>query len=164
MMRNKYALSKATPTVGAAFTMFQTGNGVFKIWDTAGQERFNSVTPMYYRMAEIVVLVVDLHEGKAEGKAAKFVEEVRQINQECEIILVGNKIDLGLGIFKKLQTLAKEKKVQLFCTSALTNEGIDELVEAIENKETKEGEKQLELEDLKLHEVRIQRKCCQNNK
>ncbi|CAL6011597.1 Rab1a [Hexamita inflata] len=107
MMRNKYALTKVTPTVGAAFTMFQSGNGMFKIWDTAGQERFNSATPIYYRMAQVVVLVVDLHEGKSEVQTAKLVDEVRQTNQSCEIILVGNKIDLGLGIFKKLYSYGR---------------------------------------------------------
>ncbi|CAL6011595.1 P-loop_containing nucleoside triphosphate hydrolase [Hexamita inflata] len=63
-----------------------------------------------------------------------------------------------------LQQLASEKNIQLFCTSALTNEGINELIEAIWETETQEGENQLEIEDLKTNEVFLQKKCCQNNK
>lgn len=32
----------------------------FQIWDTAGQEKFMSLAPMYYRSAEIIILVFDV--------------------------------------------------------------------------------------------------------
>ena len=30
-----------------------------QIWDTAGEERFRSVTPMYYKNAQAIILVYD---------------------------------------------------------------------------------------------------------
>jgi len=51
------------PTIGAAFMCKDTNinfNGTdrkcrFEIWDTAGQERYKSLTPMYYRGAQIAI-------------------------------------------------------------------------------------------------------------
>lgn len=35
------------------------------IWDTAGDERFRSIMPLYYRDAEIAILVFDLTEAES---------------------------------------------------------------------------------------------------
>jgi len=32
----------------------------FEIWDTAGQERYHSLAPMYYRGAQVAIVVFDI--------------------------------------------------------------------------------------------------------
>ena len=52
-------------TIGAAFfnkeVIAENGEKVvLEIWDTAGQERYDSLLPMYYRGANIILFVFDL--------------------------------------------------------------------------------------------------------
>ena len=53
-------------TIGAAFftkhVESESGEKVnLEIWDTAGQERYNSLLPMYYRGANVIILVFDVN-------------------------------------------------------------------------------------------------------
>jgi len=36
----------------------------YQIWDTAGQERYKSLTPLYYKDADVALIVYDLTEQK----------------------------------------------------------------------------------------------------
>lgn len=77
----------------------------YEIWDTAGQERYKSLTPMYYRNANIAVIVFDLTEKQSFEKAKDWVKELQLFCQNADssleeesnnllMILVGNKLDL----------------------------------------------------------------------
>jgi Ras-related protein Rab-5C len=91
------------PTIGAAFMCKQCeiqfeGTRVsckFEIWDTAGQERYKSLAPMYYRGAQIALVVYDIT-SEDSLKGAKFwLEELENKGPEdIYKILVGNKMDL----------------------------------------------------------------------
>jgi len=47
------------------------------IWDTAGQERFESLGPIYFREADVVIVV---HDGtpRSQNKAAQLVKDLHQ--------------------------------------------------------------------------------------
>mmetsp|Transcript_16534 Transcript_16534/g.14315 ORF Transcript_16534/g.14315 Transcript_16534/m.14315 type:complete len:90 (+) Transcript_16534:2975-3244(+) len=51
-------------TIGGAFTtklLIHKGVSTrFKIWDTAGEERFRSLASLYYKDAQIAILVYDV--------------------------------------------------------------------------------------------------------
>ncbi len=66
-MRYKEGVFKKVhePTLAGAYQekKFKTKSGdeiQLNIWDTAGDERFRSIMPLYYRDAEIALLVFDL--------------------------------------------------------------------------------------------------------
>jgi GTPase SAR1 family protein len=73
------------------------------IWDTAGDERFRSIMPLYYRDAEIALLVFDLTDaesfkgidywlGELESKVS--TEGILLCNFKYILGIVGNKKDL----------------------------------------------------------------------
>jgi len=39
----------------------------FEIWDTAGQERYHSLAPMYYRGAQVAIVVYDISSQVRSG-------------------------------------------------------------------------------------------------
>ena len=67
-----------------------------QIWDTAGQERYRAITNTYYRQAIGVLLVYDISRRSSFESIDKWLNEVRDhADEKVEIILVGNKSDLG---------------------------------------------------------------------
>ena len=65
------------------------------IYDTAGQERFNSLTSLYYKKADAILLVYDISEKTSFEKIKSFY--VQNIKEICEpgipVLLLGNKTD-----------------------------------------------------------------------
>ena len=86
------------PTVGAAFiTKQEVINGKsmeLRIWDTAGQEVYRGLAPMYYRSAQVAIVVFDVS-NKASYESVEFwVKELQKnVNQIPCITICGNKID-----------------------------------------------------------------------
>ena len=67
----------------------------FEIWDTAGQERYRSLAPMYYRNAMASIIVFDITNKDSFNGAKYWIDEiVTKGNKNCQIFLIGNKIDL----------------------------------------------------------------------
>lgn len=96
------------PTLAGAYQQkkIKTKNGdemQLNIWDTAGDERFRSIMPLYYRDAEIALLVFDLTDaesfkgidywlGELESKVS--TEGILLCNFKSILGIVGNKKDL----------------------------------------------------------------------
>jgi small GTP-binding protein len=67
----------------------------FTIWDTAGQEKFHSLMPMYYRGAQVAILVFDLTKPHTMTSLTAWVEELRSKSPSTMILAIcGNKADL----------------------------------------------------------------------
>ena len=66
------------------------------IWDTAGDERFRSIMPLYYRDAEIALLVFDLTDAETFKGVDYWLNELeeRVKTDGMIIVIVGNKCDL----------------------------------------------------------------------
>lgn len=83
-------------TVGVEFFSYQVPERDVKlnIWDTAGQERYYTMTKSYYRSAVGVVVVYDICERNTFEDLPRWVRDARvEADPNCELILVGNKID-----------------------------------------------------------------------
>ncbi|VBB17603.1 GTP-binding protein ypt5 [Yasminevirus sp. GU-2018] len=89
----------STPTIGAAFNCKKivTDHGLvtMEVWDTAGQERFESLIPLYYKKADIVIIVFDTTNQETYKKAQAWVKRIKhELEYSPIFILIGNKIDL----------------------------------------------------------------------
>ncbi|XP_046473555.1 ras-related protein Rab-31 isoform X1 [Neodiprion pinetum] len=90
---------RISPTIGAAFYTcninLERVKVKLQIWDTAGQERFRSMAPMYYRNANVALLVFDLTKHSSFNEIKSWVVELkRNVDKTMVLVLVGNKSDL----------------------------------------------------------------------
>ncbi|KAJ2492721.1 hypothetical protein IWW37_001167 [Coemansia sp. RSA 2050] len=99
-----HTFSDRTPsTIGASFVTAKIDVDGWEcrlqLWDSAGQERFRSMTQMYYRGANAVVLVYDITNEDSFKDIDAWVQELKQnIDMESTVLLlVGNKLDLAPG-------------------------------------------------------------------
>jgi len=104
---NRYVLSTflpptIQPTIGANFynsrTLDPETNTTVRlqIWDTAGQERFRSISKLYYRGANVVLLCYDITSKRSFDEAAVWLRELREKSQDEQTIIhiVGTKSDI----------------------------------------------------------------------
>jgi small GTP-binding protein len=90
-----YDFNTSTPTIGVAFSMLQINNYIFHIWDTAGQERYKCIAPIYYKNADIVIIVFDLTNIESLRSIQRWYIEIIDKNDTAKIIIIGNKTDLS---------------------------------------------------------------------
>ena len=67
-----------------------------QIWDTAGTQRFRTITPVYYRNVDGVLLVFDITDPASFQTINYWVEELNDKADiaSIELMLIGNKNDL----------------------------------------------------------------------
>ena len=65
-----------------------------KIWDTCGDEKYFSITNNYFRDSQGIILVYDITSKKSFLDLSKWLNLIKQIEGNSNIILVGNKNDL----------------------------------------------------------------------
>lgn len=135
---------KKSSTIGAAFInkkiVVDTINGEPKkvvnlqIWDTAGQERFHNLTPLYYRNANLALVVYDVNNSLSLAKAEYWMTQLEEF-PEIQVVLVGNKVDLDWKIDQEeltnLEGKYKDKIINVFKTSAKSGDGVKEMFEFI---------------------------------
>lgn len=126
---------KAESTIGASFltkTIFQNRCAIkYEIWDTAGQERYYSLIPMYYRGAQVALIVYDITSNESLESAKKWVEELKYDKpQDFLKVLVANKVDLddknSLNV-EAGREYAEKEGLMFFETSAKTGQNIQKM-------------------------------------
>lgn len=66
-----------------------------QLWDTAGEERYRALASAYYRGSVGVLLVFDVTNPRSFKNAAYWLSEIKAYStQDCQTMLVGNKVDL----------------------------------------------------------------------
>ncbi len=127
-------------TIGAAFFSISTHKNnkpiSLDIWDTAGQERYATLAPMYYRKASAAIVVYDITSIETFEKAKKWITELHSCVNDCDIILVGNKVDLNTirDVPQQIARIyAREKQIKFFEVSARSNTAIKDVFEQIIN-------------------------------
>ncbi|OMJ82513.1 hypothetical protein SteCoe_16802 [Stentor coeruleus] len=67
----------------------------FNIWDTAGQEQYHSLSKMYYRDANVAIIVYDITKKESFEGLKKWQKELADFGpNNISTIIVGNKKDL----------------------------------------------------------------------
>ncbi|KAH9411011.1 ras GTPase [Ordospora pajunii] len=154
-------------TIGASFltkTMFTPEGSVkFEIWDTAGQERYNSLIPMYYRGAQVALIVYDVTSVESFETAKKWVDELGfEKPKEFIKVLIGNKSDLEDDRkvqYQEAKEYADSQSLMLFETSAKTGKNVAEIFSMIAEKVPKE-EKKKPKRGFRLRDEYIKYICC----
>lgn len=128
----------AGSTVGASYTTYIEDDLKFNIWDTAGSERFMALMPLYYRNAEIVILVYDLADLFTIERIKHLIEQLmNDLHNEFVVIIVGNKLDTipndkvileAIDQINKINLLPIYEHIQI---SAKTGANMDLLKDAI---------------------------------
>ena len=92
---------QATPSAEIQIkTLLMSDNNKVKVelWDTAGSEKYDSLNSIHCRRAIGAIIVFDLQERNSFKNIPKWINLVKeQADRECQIILVGNKVDLCAG-------------------------------------------------------------------
>ena len=121
-------------TVGAAFLQSPVTDDSldekiqFGIWDTAGSERYKALAPMYYRGAEVAIVVYDITSFKSFEGAKNWVRDLKLYGQPNVVIaLAANKCDLEEGREVEVAEgaeFAQKSGADFFETSAKNDENV----------------------------------------
>ena len=106
----------------------------YRIEDTAGQERFHAITASYVRDAFGILLFFDITNEESFQKIDEWISDIKSIRDECEIILVANKIDSNKKrVISKNQGLEKANQydIKYYECSCLTGLNVNEILNEI---------------------------------
>ena len=128
-------------TIGASFLtkilLVNEKQSKFFIWDTAGQEKYHSLAPMYYRGAQVAIIVYDITNKNSFLTLKRWVKELKLHGPpDILIAIVGNKSDLSGNrkvSYNQAKAYADEINVLFIETSAKNNSNINELFTNISN-------------------------------
>ncbi|XP_036361701.1 ras-related protein Rab5 isoform X1 [Octopus sinensis] len=131
----KGAFESTEATIGAAYltkTIIVKGRQIkFDIWDTAGQERYHSLAPMYYRGAQVAIVVYDITKKVTFVRAQEWIKELRQMaNPNILVALAGNKADCADEreiTVEEARRYAEEQKLMFVETSALSGHRVNDI-------------------------------------
>jgi len=100
-------------TVGAEFSSKVVGDLEIQFWDTAGQERFRCMMPLYYRNANLILLIVDMSSVDSIKHTKTWYNQIRQ-HTDARIVLVGTKMDIVHDMQTQNMELIKSTASELF--------------------------------------------------
>ena len=127
-------------TIGAAFLAHNRvieGKRVkIGLWDTAGQERFSSMIPIFTRNAAIACICISPSNRIADNLETlnKYGTMMRELDEDMIVLVILTKYDLEevqSANIRELETLCTIEGYNLFKTSSVTGEGINELSDEI---------------------------------
>ena len=169
-------LSEIPSTCGSSFVQIKKiikgKKYTLNLWDTAGQEKYDSLTKIFAKNANIVILVYSIIDKKSFQSLNKWLKLVKEINGEDGYVLgvAANKSDL----YKKSvvsdwqgQDYAKKIKAIWKSTSAKEEDrGIEELIDELLENYLKIQNNSTNQEYIKLSNNKDNNKeggCCRGN-
>ena len=122
-------------TFGTSFTfrVLKISNKNIKLTliDTGGQERFRSLSINYFRHADVVLFVFDLHEKESFDCIQYWIDLFNENDDGKKIklkYLIGNKCDLEQNVNQELiDEIVNKNGILYMSTSARTKSQIDEM-------------------------------------
>jgi len=92
-------------TIGVDFSskIIEVNGKCYKLqlWDTAGQERFRCVVNSYFRRVDLAIIMFDYTNINSFKKLPYWIDQIKINSHNSEIIILGNKIDLGKVVTDK---------------------------------------------------------------
>lgn len=133
IMGQKFS-SEYEPSIGVDFfskTIRYKGKLIkLQIWDSAGQEKFKSLIPNYIRGSSLVFLIYDVSNKETFDHLVPWIEFINNI-EKCNIVIVGNKIDLTEKrqvTTEEGQKFCKENNYEFFEVSAKEDTNLNNML------------------------------------
>lgn len=127
-------------TVGATFqkkVVEHEGQKVsLSIWDTAGQEVYRNLTPMYYRDAQMALIVFSVNDKISFDAVKEWANQVKSSSPEVIMLICGNKNDISdrAVSYDDGLKIAEDLELPYIETSAENGNGIDNAFELLVDK------------------------------
>ena len=67
---------------------------IITVLDTAGQERYQTITKSYFRLVEGIFIVFDLTDEDSFNSLERWIEIIKEVVEDPNIIILANKADL----------------------------------------------------------------------
>jgi small GTP-binding protein len=125
------------PTVASesrSKTMTVKGEEIkLRIWDTAGQEVYQSLVPMYYRGASLVIIMFAVDSQECFEKVDSWIVTAKRECPSAKFLLIGNKTDIEKRTVSttKGEDKAKQYGIMYAETSAKTGEGVNDAFQTL---------------------------------
>lgn len=104
------------------------------IWDLGGQPRFQDVVVDYFKGSKLGIAVYEVSRSFTMYRLENWISKLHNSVPNCDIFLVGNKIDEripGMGVTKEeADEFAKQYDALAFEVSAKTGEGVTNMFES----------------------------------
>ena len=144
-------------TIGIDFKikMIELEDKIIKlqIWDSAGQDRFRTITTMYYRNSNGVIIMYDVTERTSFQNIEIWLQELEKYaHKDIPKIIVGGKTDLKNDrkvSYEEAREYADSLNIPYIETSSKEDKNIDETFELI-SKEIKRLHKNFKNINIKL--------------
>ena len=128
-------------TIGALYHSYNKEiNGItieIQLWDTAGQEQYRSLAPVYFRGSSGAIIMFDITNRLSFEDVDDWLQTFRtESGDNTVMFLIGNKIDREEDrqvSFQEAQQWAIANHCSYYETSALTNDGIPQLIDDLVN-------------------------------
>ena len=134
---NGVFMEGAQPTIGPGTSRkevtYEDRKLVLNFWDTAGQERYQAMSRQFYRDSQIACICYACDNSETFSSIPTWKSAIREEEPNCELILVGLKLDLAESSsndpVKQSKELAEKHRFEHYMvTSAKTGENVDSLV------------------------------------
>ena len=126
------------PTTPVAFSTLKLNDMTLNLWDTAGQETYRSLIKIYFREANLAIVVCDVTSYKSFDSLLNWIAEVEEnagpSMKNCQIIIVANKCDKELERVVSTQAIADIARTcncEFVEVSALNGQNFEQLINKI---------------------------------
>ena len=126
-----------TSTIGIDFKskiiVCDNNNIKLQIWDSSGNDKFDSITKLYYRGMNGIIIVFDVKSKKSFNNVTKWLDKINDIN--VTKLLIGNNIDSERYIsYDVAKEFADSHDIEYIETSAKNNINIEKIFHTISEK------------------------------
>ena len=104
--------------------------------DTAGQERYRAIGTLYYKNADVAIVVFDVTNKESFSSIGTWIQSFRDNADKGTVIIVGNKVDIYNEAEERVkideaEKWAKEHGYRYFSTSAQDGTGVQDVKEYV---------------------------------
>ena len=134
---NRSYIDLYTSTIGIDFKskiiVCDNNNIKLQIWDSSGNDKFDSITKLYYRGMNGIIIVFDVKSKKSFNNVTKWLDKINDIN--VTKLLIGNNIDSERYIsYDVAKEFADSHDIEYIETSAKNNINIEKIFHTISEK------------------------------